>query len=93
MKNVLIAVACAAAFAAAYAQAPAKELTPQQKLMGTCNKEAAGLKGEEHKKKMSTCLADGKKRQQEVMKACAAQNKGKKGDEYKAAQKECLSMG
>lgn len=93
MKNVLIAVALTAAFAAAHAQAPAKELTPQQKLMGTCNKEATGLKGDERKKKMSTCLADGRKRQQEVMKACAVQNKGKKGDEYKAAQKECLSKG
>jgi hypothetical protein len=91
MKYLLIAAALATALSAAHAQAPAKELTPQQKLMGTCNKEAAGFKGEERKKKMSTCLADGKKRQQEVMKACAAQNKGKKGAEYKAAQKECLS--
>jgi len=91
MRYLLIAVALATALSAAHAQAPAKELTPQQKLMGTCNKEAAGLKGEERKKKMSACLADGKKRQQEVMKACAAQNKGKKGAEYKAAQKECLS--
>lgn len=70
---------------------PAKELTSQQKLMGTCNKQVAGLKGDERKTKLSACLSDGKKRQQEVMKACAAQNKGKRGDEYKAAQKECLS--
>src|SRR5688572_8063190 len=74
MKHLLITAALATALSAAHAQAPAKELTPQQKLMGTCNKEAAGLKGEERKKKMSTCLADGRKRQQEVMKACAAQN-------------------
>lgn len=93
MKHVLIAAALTAAFSIAYAQAPAKELTPQQKLMGTCNKEATGLKGDERKKKMSTCLADGRKRQQEVMKACAAENKGKKGDAYKSAQKECLSKG
>lgn len=93
MKHVLIAVALTAAFATAHAQAPTRELTSQQKLMGTCNKEATGLKGDERKKKMSTCLADGRKRQQEVMKACATQNKGKKGDEYKAAQKECLSKG
>lgn len=84
----LTALAFAASFAA---HAADKELTPQQKLMGVCNKEAAGLKGEDRKKKMSDCLADGKKRQQEVMKACAAENKGKKGDEYKKAQKECLS--
>jgi hypothetical protein len=93
MRNILIALALTAAFATAHAQAPTKELTPQQKLMGTCNKAATGLKGDERKKKMSTCLADGKKRQQEVMKACATQNKGKKGEEYKAAQKDCLSKG
>lgn len=92
MKFILFAIAFMTA-AAVHAQAPAKELTPQQKLMGTCNKEATDLKGEERKKKMSACLADGKKRQQEVMKACAAENKGKKGDAYKAAQKECLSKG
>lgn len=86
----LLATRASAQAPAAAASAP-KELTAQQKLMGTCNAEAKGLKGEEHKKKMSTCLADGKKRQQEVMKACAAENKGKKGEEYKAAQKACLS--
>ena len=78
---------------AAFSHAADKELTPQQKLMGTCNAEAKGLKGEEHKKKMQACLSDGKKRQQEVMKACAAENKGKKGQEYKDAQKACLSKG
>lgn len=93
MKQILIAMVFMSAAVAVQAQAPAKELTPQQKLMGTCNKEATGLKGDERKKKMSACLADGKKRQQEVMKACAAENKGKKGNEYKAAQKECLSKG
>jgi hypothetical protein len=44
----------------------------QQRLMGVCNMEAAGLKGDEFKRKRDTCLADGRKRQQEVMKACAA---------------------
>jgi hypothetical protein len=91
MKPITLVLALGLALAAPYTQA--KELTPQQKLMGTCNAEAKGLKGEEHKKKMSTCLADGRKRQQEVMKACAAENKGKKGAEYKAAQKECLTKG
>lgn len=89
MKKLLTLLALTVA--ASLAHAADKELTPQQKLMGTCNKEAAGLKGDERKKKVSECLANGKKRQQEVMKACAAQNKGKKGDDYKKAQKECLS--
>jgi hypothetical protein len=91
MKKLLALTALTFAFSLAHAAD--KELTPQQKLMSTCNKEATGLKGEDRKKKMSECLSDGKKRQQEVMKACAAQNKGKKGDEYKKAQKECLSKG
>jgi hypothetical protein len=97
MKKLLLAVlpliAAASTYAATHAGAPKaeKELTPQQKLMGVCNKEAAGLKGDEFKKKRDTCLADGRKRQNEVMKACAAENKGKKGEEYKAAQKACLS--
>ena len=68
----------------------AQAQTAQQNLMGTCNKEAAGKKGQERKDFMKTCLSDGKKRQQEKMKACAAENKGKKGDEYKKAQSECL---
>ena len=95
MKILSVLVLALTASIAVHAQTdkPAKELTAQQKLMGTCNKEATGLKGDERKQKMSACLADGKKRQQEVMKACAAQNKGKKGDDYKAAQKECLSKG
>lgn len=89
----IVLVLAAAVSVQAQTDKGAKELTPQQKLMGTCNKEVSGLKGEERKTKLSSCLADGKKRQQEVMKACAAQNKGKKGEEYKAAQKECLSKG
>jgi hypothetical protein len=88
-----IALVMALAFSASLAFAANKELTPQQKLMGTCNKEVAGLKGDERKAKMKDCLTNGKKSQQEVMKACAAENKGKKGAEYKKAQKECLSKG
>ena len=65
--------------------------TAQQNLMGTCNTEATGKKGDERKAFMKSCLSDGKKRQQEKMKSCSAANKGKKGDEYKAAQKACLS--
>lgn len=94
MKKLVTILVSLAATLTVYAQdKPAKELTPQQKMMASCNKEVAGLKGDERKQKLSACLAGGKKSQQEVMKACAAKNKGKKGDEYKAAQKECLSKG
>lgn len=38
------------------AQAPKKELTPQQKRMGECAHEAKGKKGDEYRKSMSECL-------------------------------------
>lgn len=52
MKTLAAIVFALAASMAAHAQTdkPAKELTAQQRLMGTCNKEVAGLKGDERKK-------------------------------------------
>ena len=41
---------------AAAASAPAKTPTAQQQLMGTCNTEATGKKGDERKAFMSECL-------------------------------------
>lgn len=76
-----------------------KAPTAQQKLMGTCNTEAAGKKGDERKAFMKGCLSDKAAAaakpmtQQEKMAACSKANKGKKGDAYKNAQKECLSKG
>ncbi len=64
--------------------------TAQQKLMGTCNTEATGKKGDERKEFMKSCLSDGKKRQQERMKTCNVDATGKKGDERKAFMSECL---
>lgn len=93
MKKLLVLAAMSVLAVAGHAADAKKELTSQQLLMGTCNREAAGLKGDERKKKVTECLADGKRRQQEKMKACATENKGKKGEEYKKAQKECLSKG
>ncbi|WP_412556704.1 PsiF family protein [Xylophilus sp. GOD-11R] len=62
----------------------------QQSLMGTCNTEATGKKGDERKAFMSSCLSDGKKRQQERMKACNVDATGKKGEERKAFMSACL---
>lgn len=70
--------------------AHAGERTAQQNLMGTCNTEATGKKGDERKAFMSSCLSDGKKRQQEKMKVCNTDATGKKGDERKAFMSECL---
>jgi hypothetical protein len=85
MKELLLAVSLAL-FAASTAHAA----NAQQKLMATCNKDAAGKKGDERKAFMKSCLADGKKRQQEKMKVCNTEVAGKKGDERKAALSECL---
>ena len=67
-----------------------KAPTAQQKLMGTCNTEATGKKGDERKEFMKSCLSDGKKRQQERMKTCNVDATGKKGDERKAFMTELL---
>ena len=52
MKTLLIATAALLAFALS----PAQAATEQQNKMATCNKEAAGKKGDERKKFMSECL-------------------------------------
>lgn len=71
----------------------AHALTPQQKLMGTCNAEAKAQNktGDERKAFMKTCLSDGRKAQQEKMKICNTEATGKKGQERKDFMKECLS--
>ena len=85
----LLAIA-ALAMAAHASSAQDKQPTPQQKLMGTCNTEATGKKGDERKAFMSACLSDGKKLQQERMKLCNTEATGKKGDERKAFMGQCL---
>jgi hypothetical protein len=65
-------------------------LTPQQELMQSCNTTAKGLKGDERKAHMKSCLSDGKKAQQEKMKACNIKAEGKKGDERKTFMSACL---
>jgi len=89
MKKIVLAAVMAVIAVGAHAQEK-KELTPQQALMASCNKEATGKKGEERKAFMKTCLADGRKRQQELMKSCNAEAKGKTGDERKKFMAECL---
>ncbi len=86
--KILAIAALAMAAHASFAQD--KQPTPQQKLMGTCNTEAKGKKGDERKAFMSACLSDGKKLQQERMKLCNTEATGKKGDERKAFMGQCL---
>jgi len=74
---------------------PALADTAQQEKMKACNAEAKtkALKGDEHKKFMSTCLS-GKKLtpQQEKMKSCNADATAKslKGDERKKFMSTCM---
>lgn len=72
------------------AGAHAAEPTAQQNLMGTCNTEATGKKGDDRKAFMKDCLSNGKKRQQEKMKMCNTDATGKKGDERKEFMSSCL---
>ena len=103
----LTTLALACAFGSAYAadapvpaaapaagEAPmAKAPTKQQSKMKTCNVDAKGMKGDERKAFMKTCLskkADAAPAQQSKMKACNADATGKKGAERKAFMSECL---
>ena len=74
---------------AAPAGAQDKKPTPQQERMAECNKKASGLKGDERKNFMSTCLKD---KPQDRMTKCNndASAKGMKGDERKKFMSECL---
>ncbi|MDO9158890.1 MAG: PsiF family protein [Burkholderiaceae bacterium] len=92
-----LSLACGHALAA---DAPAP--TAQQNKMKTCNAEAKtqGLKGDERKAFMSSCLSakgappagEAKTAQQSKMKTCNADAKAKalKGDERKAFMSSCL---
>ncbi len=91
-----IALGACLCFGAAQAQdkAAAAAPTAQQSKMTACNKDAAGMKGDERKTFMKTCLSAAKPMtQQDKMKSCNADTKAKtlKGDERKAFMKSCLS--
>ena len=75
----------------------AQAQTAQQSKMSTCNKDAAGKKGDERKEFMKECLAAkpgvAEKKmtpQQEKMKACNADAKDMKGADRKKFMSECL---
>jgi len=74
------------------ASGTAKAPTAQQSKMKTCNADAKGMKGDERKAFMKTCLSAKAEAptQQSKMKTCNAEAAGKKGDERKAFMSECL---
>ena len=77
---------------------PAHAASEQQNKMATCNKEAAGKKGDERKAFMKECLSNkpaeepkpAMNAQQSKMGACNKEAKDKKGDERKKFMSECL---
>lgn len=92
MKNMLISGLLVLSAIAAPVHAADKTVaqSAQQGLMATCNKNAEGMKGDERKTFMSTCLSNKQLRQQEKMKVCNANAAGKTGDVRKSFMSECL---
>ena len=88
MKKILIP--CLLLLGSLVAPVHAADKTAQQSLMATCNKNAEGMKGDERKTFMSTCLSNKQLRQQEKMKVCNANATGKTGDVRKSFMSECL---
>ncbi len=107
MRKIWLAALLGAAIAAPAfaAEGDAKPVTPQQQRMKDCNADATskGVKGDERKKFMSSCLkgesaapakaTDKQAAQREKMKTCNsdATSKGLKGDERKKFMSSCLS--
>lgn len=99
--NKLLALLISSAFAtcafAADPAAPAAGKSAQQTRMTTCNKDAAGKKGDERKAFMKECLSGDpivspvQQAQRDRMKACNADATAMKGDERKKFMKTCLS--
>jgi hypothetical protein len=97
----LMVVSGPAAFAEASTAATSSQLNSQQQKMKDCAQEgkAKGVKGEERKAFMSSCLSskgmsqEDINKQQQKMKTCNADAKTKqlKGADYKAFMKTCLS--
>ena len=88
----LAALGMALALGSAHA-AEEKAPTKQQTKMATCNKEATGMKGDERKAFMKSCLSnkpEAEATQQSKMKTCNAEAAGKKGAERKTFMSECL---
>jgi hypothetical protein len=95
----LVCTVSAFTIAAAFAlPAMAKDPTPQQQRMSTCNTQATGKKGDERKAFMSSCLkgdaaaSPAKTAQQQKMVTCNkdASAKSLKGDARKSFMSTCL---
>ncbi|QEI07762.1 hypothetical protein FXN63_19405 [Pigmentiphaga aceris] len=92
MKKILISglLVLGAAMAPVHAADKTVAQSAQQGLMATCNKNAEGMKGDERKTFMSTCLSNKQLRQQEKMKVCNTNAAGKAGEDRKTFMSTCL---
>ena len=94
MKSIITALVLLGLFATQ----PVFAATEQQNKMATCNKDAAGKKGDERKAFMKECLSKKpeapaeapKTAQQNKMVTCNKDAAGMKGDERKKFMSECL---
>ena len=95
MKKIVLGLSMACLFASSSLFAA----TEQQNKMATCNKDAAGKKGDERKAFMKECLSkkpeappapEVKNTQQNKMVTCNKEATGKKGDERKKFMSDCL---
>jgi len=93
MNKLLIALSSFALAAPMLLASPAMAQNTQQGKMASCNKDAAGKKGDERKAFMKDCLSSKPAKpmtQQEKMTDCNKQATGKKGDERKTFMSACL---
>ena len=94
MKSIIAALTLLGLFAIP----PAFAATEQQNKMATCNKDAAGKKGDERKAFMKECLSSKpaapaeapQTAQQNKMVTCNKDAAGMKGDERKKFMSDCL---
>ena len=90
-KHLALAMALALAIPAVAQdkKEPSAAQKAQQQRMADCNKQASakGVKGDERKDFMSSCLKD---KPQDRMAKCNKEATGKKGDERKKFMSECL---
>ena len=90
MKPIALTLAAAVLGACAQTQA-VREATPQQQLMTTCRYEAAAreLRGKDKDRFMTTCLANGRRREQEVLAECRLESRNKPALQRRAFMDEC----
>jgi len=87
----LLALAVLGAFG--LAATPAFAADNAESKMAMCNKQTAGLKGDERSKAQSECMKATPAKPESKMAMCNKKTAGLKGDERSKAQSECMKGG